>query len=59
MKKTITRKVPGYKWVLEDLCEDCVAALEEPAIPAGVAAPPMPPVGPNVRVIPASGTTGE
>jgi hypothetical protein len=57
MKKTVTRKVPGYKWVVEDLCPSCVAALEAPAIPEGVAPPPVPPVGPEVRVIPAGATT--
>jgi hypothetical protein len=26
MKKTITKKVPGFKWVVEDLCEPCQTA---------------------------------
>lgn len=32
MKKTITKKVPTYKWVVEDLCADCeTAAAKESA----------------------------
>lgn len=34
MKKTITKKVPSYKYVVEDLCEGCKAKVEaEPAKP--------------------------
>ena len=29
MKKTVTKKVPTYKWVVEDLCADCEAAAKE------------------------------
>jgi len=28
MRKTVTKKVPTYKWVIQDLCEDCRRAVE-------------------------------
>ena len=43
MKKTITKKVPSYKWVVEDLCCQCQARAEAAAVqPPGAAglAPP-------------------
>ncbi|MEX2286530.1 MAG: hypothetical protein WD648_05520 [Planctomycetaceae bacterium] len=43
MKKTITRKVPGYKWVVEDLCPQCAANCAPDAAPAdGKGVPPAP-----------------
>ncbi|HEY6565282.1 MAG TPA: hypothetical protein VIY86_12340 [Pirellulaceae bacterium] len=25
MKKTLTKTIPGFEWVAEDLCADCLA----------------------------------
>lgn len=49
MKKTVTKKVPSYKWVVEDLCPKCVAALDAAERPA-VADLPAPPL-PDVRLV--------
>lgn len=27
MKKTVTKTIPGYKWVVEDLCPQCQASV--------------------------------
>jgi hypothetical protein len=29
MKKTVTKKVPSFKWVVEDLCQECQAKAEQ------------------------------
>ncbi|MCY2966965.1 MAG: hypothetical protein NT069_25585 [Planctomycetota bacterium] len=42
MKKTITKKVPTYKWVVEDLCAQCEADAPKVAPPASVELPPKP-----------------
>lgn len=43
MKKTETKTVPGYKWVVEDLCPACQATCEVVAKPiADAVIPPMP-----------------
>ena len=42
MKRTITKTVPSYKWVVEDLCPQCEANCEVPEVPAGVVVPPPP-----------------
>ena len=47
MKKTITKKVPSFKWVVEDLCETCQAKCQSPPIPPGVEIPPPPLVHTN------------
>ena len=46
MKKVDKRKVPGFKWVVEDLCPPCIANYEPPTVPEGAEVPPPPP---NVR----------
>ena len=43
MKKTVTRKVPSYKWVVEDLCAECEEKMEMAEISPEVAVP-LPPV---------------
>lgn len=43
MKKTVTKKLPSYKWVVEEVCADCEKQLEIAEIPADVAVP-LPPV---------------
>ena len=42
MKKTVTKTVPSFKWVVEDACPDCIAAIEQIVVPTGTTAPPAP-----------------
>lgn len=42
MKKTVTKSVPSFKWVVEDLCPKCVAACEPIAVPQGTTVPKPP-----------------
>jgi hypothetical protein len=44
MKKTITKNVPSYKWVVEDLCPQCEANCPCASIEPGTELPPVPPV---------------
>ena len=44
MKKTVTKMVPSFKWVVEDLCPACQTRCAQIAIPAGTELPPVPPV---------------
>ena len=42
MKKTITKTVPSFKWVVEDLCPKCTASCERVSLPEGTPEPPRP-----------------
>ncbi len=42
MKKTVTKKVPHYKWVVEYLCPSCDAKTDGAEILPGAAIPPVP-----------------
>lgn len=42
MKKTITKKIPTYKWVVEDLCAQCEAKTKDAQVVPGAAIPPRP-----------------
>jgi hypothetical protein len=42
MKKTITKTVPSFKWVIEDCCQACEAKVAQVEIPAGSEVPPPP-----------------
>jgi len=42
MQKIVTKKVPSYKWVVEDLCAQCAAAREASDATPVVAAPAAP-----------------
>ena len=42
MKKTITKKVPTYKWVVEDLCAQCEAKTKDAEVVPGATIPPPP-----------------
>lgn len=42
MKKTVTKTVPSYKWVVEDLCPTCESKCETVTPPKGAAIPPAP-----------------
>ena len=46
MKRTVTKKIPSHKWVVEDLCDECAAkaattevTLQYDVLPAAAAAP--------------------
>jgi len=44
MKKVVTKKVPSYKYVVEDLCANCAADCEKsPSAPKAVMTPPIDP----------------
>lgn len=42
MKKTITKKIPSYKWVVEDLCAECKENAPVAEIEHGATIPPKP-----------------
>lgn len=42
MKKTVVKKVPSFKWVVEDLCADCEKTREVAEAPADGRLPPAP-----------------
>jgi len=42
MKKTVTKIVPSFKWVVEDMCTACMAQTESVSVPAGAKVPPAP-----------------
>jgi hypothetical protein len=42
MKKTITKNVPSYKWVVEDLCPHCEANCPCASVTPDVELPPIP-----------------
>jgi hypothetical protein len=42
MKKTITKTVPTYKWVVEELCPHCQARCEYASVGSDVELPPVP-----------------
>ncbi len=48
LKRTITKTVPSFKWVVEDLCPQCEANCEVPEIPAGLVVPPPPVSGAKI-----------
>lgn len=49
-KKIVSRKVPSYKWVVEDLCQACESDVEVTPVPKGVQIPPAPTVE-NAKII--------
>jgi hypothetical protein len=51
MKKTVTKTVPAYKWVVEDLCAECEEECETAAVNEGVLIPPPPELDQNVRIL--------
>ena len=62
MRKTVTRKIPSCKWVIEDLCSDCQAKCAQVELPPGVEVPAPPKLAkakllkPRSAVVPASAT---
>jgi hypothetical protein len=51
MKKTVTKTVPGYKWVVEDLCPSCQAKCAQLTVPPATEVPPAPQLA-GVPVLP-------
>lgn len=52
MKKTVTKKVPSFKWVVEDLCAHCDANCPCANIPPGTSVPAPPPLADGVKLKP-------
>lgn len=52
MRGVTTKKVPGFKWVVEDLCPDCTAKCEAATVTPGIEVPPPPLVAEDVLVLP-------
>jgi hypothetical protein len=42
MKKTVTKKVPGYKWVVEDVCAHCETGCKSVEVAPGTPIPAPP-----------------
>jgi len=51
MKKTVTKKIPSYKWVVEDLCKECLSKEEPVKVAADAVIPPIPQVAEDVEVL--------
>jgi hypothetical protein len=51
MRGVTTKKVPGFKWVVEDLCPECVLKAEAMRLSPNADVPPPPMLAENVRVI--------
>ncbi len=51
MKRTETKTISTYKWVVEDLCPGCRQACTELSVPDGVLLPRVPKLGPEVQLI--------
>lgn len=54
MKRTITKTIPSYKWVVEDLCDQCTAATPSVAVAPDALIPPLPDLDPSITVMPVS-----
>ena len=52
MRGATTKKVPSFKWVVEDLCPECTAKCEAAQLAPGLEIPPPPLVAENVRILP-------
>ncbi|HAC89724.1 MAG TPA: hypothetical protein DCF63_03705 [Planctomycetaceae bacterium] len=51
MKQTITKKVPSYKWVIEDLCSTCQTQPPLLKISQNTQLPPVPPAYAHLRLV--------
>jgi hypothetical protein len=49
MRKIVPRKVPSYKWVVEDLCEACEGNCGCADVPPGAEIPPPPAVNAKLK----------
>jgi hypothetical protein len=59
MKKVITKKVPSYKWVVEDLCPDCESKTDAASIVEGVEIPAPPVKNVKLKYVQAAAATEE
>jgi hypothetical protein len=50
MQRIDTKKVPSYKWVVEDLCKKCESKTESASVEPGAQIPPAPDVDAKVLV---------
>ena len=55
MKQTIVKKLPSYKWVVEDLCPKCEQTAAGAAVPASTPLPKPPVEGAKLKYEVASG----
>jgi hypothetical protein len=51
VKKTEIKKVPSYKWVVEDLCGPCRKNIVDMAVPADAEIPSVPTIGEPVQFV--------
>jgi hypothetical protein len=51
MKKTVVKTVPSYKWVVEDLCPQCLNKCQNCEPPPSGAPVPPPPPAPGAKVV--------
>ena len=51
MRGLTTVKVPSHKWVLDEMCAECVARCERPVVAPGTEVPAPPIVAANVIVL--------
>lgn len=49
MKKTIEKKLPSYKWVVEDLCQECEDKMAATLIEPGVIVPLPPEINASMK----------
>ena len=49
MKKTVTKTIPSYKWVVEDLCTQCEPSCQSVTVPPDTKIPPVPAVDAKVK----------
>jgi hypothetical protein len=50
MQRIDTKKVPSYKWVVEDLCKKCESKTESASVEPGAQIPPAPDVDAKILV---------
>lgn len=53
MKRTVIKTIPSYKWVVEELCDQCESNLPPVTIDHDAAAPPPPKIDAATRLLPA------
>lgn len=52
MKRIVTKTIPSYKWVVEDVCRDCQSSLVQVKLEADAVVPPPPRVDGTVKIVP-------
>lgn len=59
MKRTVTKTIPTYKWVVEDLCAKCEHQVPQATVQEGTVLPPLPKLDRSVKVLPVCTTPAE